>query len=284
MVTIVPHVTFRAVHKILRPRHGLARLRLGELWQYRELMFFLAWRDILVRYKQTEIGVLWALLRPVLTMLIFTVIFGRLAKLPSGNLPYPVFAFAGLLPWQLFSTAFAEASNSIAGSSQLVSKVYFPRLIIPIGATLSVLVDFFVSAIMLAAMMAWYGVGVSRHFLWLIPLTALCMLVAIGGGIWFAALYVRYRDVRHLMPFIVQFGLYVSPVGFMSTLIPVKWRLLYSLNPMVGVIDGFRWALFGGSNVLYGPSIALSLTLTVVVLISGMYYFRHTERIFADII
>jgi len=272
------------MHKVLRPRHGLARLKLAEVWEYRELMFFLAWRDILVRYKQTEIGILWAFLRPFITMVIFTVVFGRLAKLPSANLPYPVFALAGLLPWQLFSTAFSEAASSIVGSGQLVSKVYFPRLIIPISATFSVLVDFLVSSLMLAVLMIWYGVRVSASIVWLIPLTALCMLAAIGSGILFAALYVRYRDIRHILPFIVQFGLYISPVAFMSTMIPAKWRLLYSLNPMVGVIDGFRWALFGGTNVIDMPAIALSVALTVVMLIGGLYYFRNTERLFADII
>ena len=272
------------MHKVLRPQRGLARLKLGEVWAYRELLLFLAWRDILVRYKQTEIGILWAFLRPFLTMLIFTLVFGRLAKLPSAHLPYPVFALAGLLPWQLFSTAFSEASNSIVGSAQLVSKVYFPRLIIPIAATLSVLVDFLVSAIMLAGLMIWYGVRVSPHALWLVPITALCLLAAIGSGIWFAALFVRYRDVRHLMPFIVQFGLYISPVAFMTTMIPAKWQLLYSLNPMVGIIDGFRWALFGSPSVVNGTAIALSIGLTLTLLIGGVYYFRNTERIFADII
>jgi lipopolysaccharide transport system permease protein len=217
-------------------------------------------------------------------MVVFTIVFGRLAKLPSANLPYPVFALAGLLPWQLFSTAFSEASSSIVGSGQLVSKVYFPRLIIPISATFSVLVDFLVSAVMLAALMLWYRVPISMNTFWIIPLTALCMLAAIGSGILFAALYVRYRDVRHLLPFVVQFGLYISPVGFMSTMIPAKWQLLYSLNPMVGVIDGFRWALFGGTNALNAPAIAISVVLTLITLIGGMYYFRNTERLFADII
>ncbi|HEX3069336.1 MAG TPA: ABC transporter permease [Thermoanaerobaculia bacterium] len=272
------------MHKVLRPRHGLARLKLAEVWEYRELMFFLAWRDILVRYKQTEIGILWAFIRPFITMVIFTIVFGRMAKLPSANLPYPVFALAGLLPWQLFSTAFSEASSSIVGAGQLVSKVYFPRLIIPISATFSVLVDFLVSALMLAALMLWYKVPISMNTLWVIPLTALCMLAAIGSGILFAALYVRYRDIRHVLPFIVQFGLYISPVGFMSTMIPAKWRLLYSLNPMVGVIDGFRWALFGGTNAIDVQALTLSIVLTVMVLIGGLYYFRNTERVFADII
>jgi len=272
------------VHKVLRARHGLAQLKLDELWEYRELLVFLAWRDILVRYKQTAIGILWAVIRPLITMVIFTIIFGRLAKLPSGKLPYAVLAFAGLLPWQLFSTAFSDASNSVVGNGQLVSKVYFPRLIIPISATISSFVDFLVSAVMLAFLMIWYRVPVSGNAAWLIAFTALCMLAAAGSGIWFAALFVRYRDVRHVIPFAVQLGLYISPVGFASTVIPAKWRLLYSLNPLVGVIDGFRWALFGSTYPLYMPAIVISLIVSVVMLTGGMYYFRHTERIFADII
>jgi lipopolysaccharide transport system permease protein len=272
------------VHKVLRARTGLATLKLDELWQYRELMIFLAWRDILVRYKQTVIGVLWALIRPLLTVVIFTVIFGRMAKLPTGSIPYPVFAFAGLLPWQLFSTAFAEASASVVGNAGLVSKVYFPRLIIPISAVASSIVDFGVSALMLALLMAWYHVPIAANIFWIVPFFFLCVVAALGSGIWFAAMYVRYRDIRHLVPFVVQLGLYVSPVGFTSAMVPARWRLLYSLNPMVGVIDGFRWALFGGQSQLYLPGVAMSAGLSVVMLIVGMYYFRSTERVFADII
>jgi len=272
------------VHKVLRARHGLAQLKLEELWEYRELLVFLAWRDILVRYKQTAIGILWAVIRPLITMVIFTVIFGHLAKLPSGKLPYPILAFAGLLPWQLFSTAFSDASASIVGNGQLVSKVYFPRLIIPISATMSSFADFLVSVVMLAFLMIWYRIPVSGNAIWLVGFTALCMLAAIGGGIWFAALFVRYRDVRHVIPFAIQLGLYISPVGFASTIVPAKWRLLYSLNPMVGVIDGFRWSLFGSAYPLYTPALAISLAVSLAMLVGGMYYFRHVERIFADII
>jgi len=272
------------MHKVLRARHGLAALKLEELWQYRELMFFLAWRDLLVRYKQTVIGILWALIRPLVTMVVFTIIFGRLAKLPSGRIPYPLFALAGLLPWQLFSTAFTEASASVVGNSQLVSKVYFPRLIIPISATFSALADFLISAGMLIVLMIWYHVGISVNVVWLAPLLVLCMLTSVGSGIWFAALFVRYRDVRHVIPFIVQFGLYISPVGFTSAIIPAKWRLLYSVNPMVGVIEGFRWALFDGANAIYAPGLVISVVFAVIMLVGGMYYFRNTERVFADII
>jgi lipopolysaccharide transport system permease protein len=273
-----------AMHKVLRPRRGLARLNLGELWAYRELLVFLAWRDILVRYKQTVIGIFWAFIRPLVTMVVFTIIFGRIAKLPSNAVPYPLFAFAGLLPWQLFSTAFMEASNSVVGNSQLVSKVYFPRLIIPISATFSALADFLVSILILVGLLLWYRVPVSANVLWLIPLTVLCMLIAAGAGIWFSALFVRYRDIRHLIPFVMQLGTYISPVGFSSAVVPERWRLLYSLNPMVGVIDGFRWALFGGLNSVSAPALAMSVATALVLLAGGTVYFRNTERVFADII
>lgn len=272
------------MHKVLRPRRGLARLELGELWRYRELLFFLAWRDILVRYKQTVIGILWAFLRPFVTIVVFTFVFGYLKKVQSNELPYPVLALAGLLPWQLFSTAFSEASGSVVGNIQLVTKVYFPRLILPISATISALADFLVSAAMLVALMIWYRVPLSTNVLWVVPLTVLCLLTAMGSGIWFAALFVRYRDVRHLIPFAMQIGLFVSPIAFSSAMVPERWRTLYSLNPLVGIIDGFRWALFGGSNTIHLPAIALSVAITLAMLVGGAVYFRNTESAFADII
>ncbi len=274
----------QAMHRVLRPRHGLAALKLGEVWQYRELMFFLAWRDLLARYKQTVIGVLWAFVRPLVTLIVLTVIFGRLAKLPSGSVPYPLLAMAGLLPWQLFSTAFGDASSSVVGSSQLVSKVYFPRLIIPISATFTSFADFLVSLVMLVPLLFWYHVPVGPNILWLVPLIALCLFTALGSGIWFAALFVRYRDVRHAVPFLIQLGLYVSPVGFSSSIVPAKWRVLYSMNPMVGIIDGFRYALFGKGTPIYVPGLAVSIVLAALLMIGGLYYFRNTERVFADII
>lgn len=272
------------MEKIIRPRHGLAELKLDEVWQYRELIVFLAWRDLLVRYKQTVIGILWALLRPLITMLIFTIVFGHFAKVPSGGIPYPVFALAGLLPWQLFSGIFSEASFSVVGNSQLVSKVYFPRLVIPLSATVIAIVDFLITVVMMMGLMAWYRIPPSVNSWMLIPLTLLCAIAGTGAGIWFAALFVRYRDVRHILPFIVQMGLYISPVGFSTAMVPQRWRLLYSLNPMVGVIDGYRWALFGGSNPIYLPGLAVSILLAIAVLIGGLFYFRNTERAFADII
>jgi len=272
------------VHKVLKPSRGFAALKLAEVWAYRELAVFLAWRDLLVRYKQTVIGVLWAVIRPLMTVVIFTVIFGRIAKLPSGSVPYPLFALAGLLPWQLFSTALAEAGGSIVGNGQLISKVYFPRLIIPMSATVTAVADFAISAVMLGLLMLWYRMPIRLQTLWLLPLTLLCVTGALGVGLWFAALFVRYRDVRHVVPFILQLGLYISPVAFMSALVPENWRLVYALNPMVGVIDGFRWALFGGSNRLDATAITIAIIVSAALLISGMLYFRKTERIFADII
>jgi len=277
-------LSFDGVHKIIRARRGFARLNLAEMWEFRELIYFLAWRDILVRYKQTVIGVLWALIRPLLTIVIFTIVFGRFVRVPTGSIPYPILALAGLLPWQLFSTAFSESSSSVVGNAQLVSKIYFPRLIMPLSAIVASLADFLVSLFMLAVLIVWYRVPVSATIVWMPLFLFLCLIIALGSGIWFAALYVRYRDIRHVIPFIVQLGLYISPVGFPSSVVPARWRFLYSLNPMVGVIDGFRWSLFGGRNPIYLPGLAISVALSIAILIGGTYYFRNTERLFADII
>jgi lipopolysaccharide transport system permease protein len=272
------------VHKILRPRTGLASLNLGEVWRYRELVYFFAWRDILVRYKQTVIGIAWAFVRPLLTTAVLVILFGKIAKLPTGELPAPVIALSGVLIWQLFSNAFSDSSGSVVANSQLVSRVYFPRLILPISGVVSSIVDSFVTLVMLAILLAWYRIPISATVVWIPFFMALCVGVALSGGILFAALFVRYRDVRHLLPFIVQLGLYLSPVGFSSANIPERWRFLYSLNPMVGVIDGFRWAIFGGRNPIYLPALAISISLTVIVLLFALVYFRTTERMFADII
>ena len=236
-----------------------------DLWRYRELFYVLAWRDITVRYKQTVIGVLWALIRPFLTMVIFTVVFGKLAKLPSaGSAPYALMVFAGMLPWTFFSTALSEASNSLIGNANLISKVYFPRLIVPSAAVVTSFIDFLISFLILVGMMVWY------RFL--------------GPGLWITALNVRFRDFRYIIPFLVQFGLYVSPVGFSSSVVPEKWRLLYSLNPMVGVIDGFRWCILGGDSPLYIPGFILSLVIVACFLWIGITSFRKMERSFADLI
>lgn len=255
-----------------------------DLWRYRELFFFLAWRDILVRYKQTAVGILWAVLRPLLTMLVFTLVFGKLAKLPSGGVPYPILVFAALLPWQFFSNAFSEAGNSLIANSNMISKVYFPRLVIPTSAVIVSFVDFLISFVILAGLMAWYGYVPDWHMLTLPLFVVIAFAAAMGAGLWMAALNVKYRDFRYIIPFVVQIGLYVSPVGFTSAIVPEQWRLLYSLNPMVGVIDGFRWAIMRGDSPLYWPGFILSLTLVTVILVTGIYYFRKTEKNFADVI
>lgn len=222
-----------------------------DLWRYRELFYFLAWRDILVRYKQTAIGMAWVLIRPFLTMVVFTVIFGNLAKLPSEGVPYPILVFACMLPWQFFSTALGECSNSLITNANLISKVYFPRLIVPTSAVIVSFVDFMISGMILLALMAWYNFVPDWRILTLPLFTLIAFAAAMGAGLWLAALNVEYRDFRYVMPFLVQFGLYISPVGFSSTIVPQKWHLLYSLNPMVGVIDGFRWAILGNVANLF---------------------------------
>ncbi|NOU21648.1 MAG: ABC transporter permease, partial [Methyloglobulus sp.] len=244
----------------------------------------LAWRDILVRYKQTVIGVLWALIRPLLTMVVFTVIFGKLAKLPSNDVPYPILVFSAMLPWQFFANALSECSNSLISNSNLVSKVYFPRLIVPASAVVVSFIDFLISSSILVALMIWYKFVPSWDMLMLPFLILLAFAAALGGGLWFSALNIKYRDFRFIVPFVVQFGLYVSPVGFSSTIVPEQWRLLYSLNPMVGVIDGFRWAILGQNTSMYWPGFLLSIGIVLCLLMSGIWYFRKTERTFADII
>jgi lipopolysaccharide transport system permease protein len=255
-----------------------------DLWRYRELFYFLAWRDILVRYKQTAIGVAWALIRPFLTMVVFTVVFGNLAKLPSEGAPYPILVFAAMLPWQFFANSLSESSNSLIVNTNLISKIYFPRLIVPASAVIVSFVDFMISGIILLALMAWYNFIPDWRILTLPLFTAIAFAAAIGGGLWLAALNVEYRDFRYVVPFIVQFGLYISPVGFSSKIVPEQWRLLYSLNPMVGVIDGFRWAILGGESNIYLPGFFLSVGIVILLVASGVWYFRKTERTFADVI
>ncbi|MFN7412350.1 MAG: ABC transporter permease [Dolichospermum sp.] len=255
-----------------------------DLWRYRELFYFLAWRDILVRYKQTAIGIVWALIRPFLTMVVFTVVFGQLAKLPSEGAPYPILVFSAMLPWQFFSNSLSECSNSLIGNANLLSKVYFPRLVVPTSAVVVSFVDFMISGIILLALMAWYNFVPTWRILTLPLFIGVAFAASMGAGLWLASLNVQYRDFRFLVPFIVQFGLYISPVGFSSTIVPEKWRFLYSLNPMVGVIDGFRWAILGGNSQLYLPGFILSMALVVLLLVSGLWYFRKMERTFADVI
>jgi lipopolysaccharide transport system permease protein len=255
-----------------------------DLWQYRELFYFLSWRDILVRYKQTAIGVAWGILRPLLTMIVFTIIFGYLAKLPSDGVPYPILVFAAMLPWQFFSSSLSECSNSFITNANMLTKIYFPRLIVPASAVIVNLVDFLISFVILGALMAWYRFVPGLRVLTLPFFLGMAFLASFGLGLWMATLNVKYRDFRYVVPFIVQFGLYISPVGFSSNVVPGKWRLLYSINPMVGVIDGFRWAILGGETRMHWPGFLLSLTVTLIIFLLAVRYFRATERKFADII
>jgi lipopolysaccharide transport system permease protein len=256
-----------------------------DLWRYRELFQVLAGRDVSVRYKQTSIGVAWALIRPFLTMVVFTVIFGRVAKLPSdGTAPYALMVFAGLLPWQFFATALSDASNSLIANANLIGKVYFPRLIVPTARVIVALVDFLISLVILVGMMLWYRFLPGWQIVLLPVFVAIAFFASLGPGLWITSLNVKYRDFQYVIPFLVQFGLYVSPVGFSSNVIPAQWRLLYSLNPIVGVIDGFRWCILGGDSPLYLPGFALSLGLTAFFLWFGISQFRKMEKTFADII
>jgi lipopolysaccharide transport system permease protein len=255
-----------------------------DLWRYRELFYFLAWRDILVRYKQTAIGIAWALIRPFLTMVVFTIVFGQLAKLPSEGAPYPILVFSAMLPWQFFANSLSECSNSLITNANLLSKVYFPRLVVPTSAVVVSFVDFMISGMILLALMIWYNFVPSWRILTLPLFIGIAFAASMGAGLWLASLNVQYRDFRYIVPFIVQFGLYVSPVGFSSSIVPEQWRFIYSLNPMVGVIDGFRWAILGGNSQLYLPGFILSMGLVILLLVSGIWYFRKMERTFADVI
>lgn len=256
-----------------------------DLWRYRELFFILSWRDISVRYKQTIIGVLWAILRPLLTMLVFTIIFGKIAKLPSeGQAPYALMVYAAMLPWQFFAGAVQESSNSMVGNASLISKVYFPRLIIPTSSIITSLVDFFLSFAILLVLMAYYRFPPTWNMLLLPGFLLIAFLTAMGIGLYITSLNVKFRDFRYVIPFIIQFGLYISPVGFSSSVIPEQYRFWYSLNPMVGVIDGFRWAILGGQSHLYWPGFLLSVGIMLFFLWLGLSTFRKMERTFADMI
>ena len=256
-----------------------------DLWHYRELFAILAWRDVAVRYKQTVIGLAWALIRPFLTMVVFTFIFGHLAKLPSdGSVPYPILVFTGMLPWFLFSSILSSASESLVSNANLISKVYFPRLVIPAATAVVGFVDFAVNFVMLALLMVWFGFIPGWQIIFLPAFVILAVLASFGPALWITSLNVKYRDFRFIIPFIVQFGLYVSPVGFSSSVVPNEWRLLYSLNPIVGIIDGFRWCLLGGESQIYLPGFLTSLATVAFFLWYGLRYFRATERKFSDLV
>ena len=270
-------------HKVIEPPKGWSALNLREVWRFRELLFFLTWRDIKVRYKQTALGAAWAILQPLLTMVIFSIIFGNLAKLPSDGVPYPIFTYVALLPWQLFAFALNSASNSLVGSQNLISKVYFPRLVVPFSSVLAGIADFCIAFVFLLGMMAYYRIGFSVAIL-LLPLFLLLALTsAMAVGLWLSAMNVKYRDIRYVVPFLTQFWMYATPIAYSSSLIPEQWRWLYSLNPMTGVVEGFRWALLGKSG-LDVFSLSISAVVVVVLLVSGLYYFKRMENTFADII
>jgi lipopolysaccharide transport system permease protein len=268
---------------LIRPSTGLVRLDLRSLWHYRELLYFLVWRDIKVRYKQTMLGASWAIIQPFATMVVFSLFFGRLAGVPSDGVPYPLFAFAALVPWTFFAQGLSQSANSLVASQDLIRKVYFPRLAIPTATVLSGAVDLALALVVLGGMMLFYGVGVTLHVLWVLPLLLLAFVTALGVGLWFAALNVQYRDVVYIVPFVVQFWLFATPIAYPSSMLPEQWRMLYAVNPMVGVVEGFRWALVR-TDTAPGPMLAVSSVAAVVLLIGGAYYFRSMERSFADVV
>lgn len=253
-----------------------------DLWSYRELFFFFAWRDLIVRYKQTVVGVSWSLIRPLLTVVVLTVVFGRLGKMPAGRFPYALLVLCGMLPWQFFSSAVTECGNSLVSNANMISKVYFPRLVITVSSVMTCFVDFLISAVFLIALLAWYRFVPSAQVVFLPIFVILAVGVSLGIGVWIAALMVKYRDFRFIVPFIVQFGLYLSPVGFQSSVVPARFRLLYSINPVVGIIDGFRWCILGGG--IYWPGVIISVLEVTAIVLTGIWYFRKTERTFADVI
>lgn len=268
---------------IIEPSRGWVRLKLRELWEYRELIYFLVWRDVKVRYKQTVLGALWAIIQPLFSMVVFTVVFGRLAKMPSDGIPYPLFSYSALLPWNYFAQGLSSSSDSLVGSANLIRKVYFPRLVIPIAAVCGGVVDFLIAFSVLLLMMAWFGVAPTANVVWLPLFLLLALVTALGVGLWLSALNVQYRDVRYTVPFLVQFWMYTTPIVYPSSLLPEPWKTLYGLNPMAGVVEGFRWALLGVKTPP-GPMLGLSAAAAALLLISGAYFFRRMEKNFADIV
>jgi lipopolysaccharide transport system permease protein len=267
----------------IRPQTGWTAAGLKELWEYRELLYFLTWRDIKVRYKQTVLGAAWAIIQPFFMMVVFSLFFGYLARVPSDGVPYPIFAYCALLPWQLFAHALTESSNSLVANERLITKVYFPRLVVPISAVLGGLLDFAIAFAILLLMMAYYGVRPTWAIVTLPAFLLLAMLTALGAGLWLSALNVKYRDVRYTITFLIQFWLFATPVAYSSSIVPARWRALYGLNPMAGVVEGFRWALLGKST---GPGalLAVSIAVVILILIGGLYYFRRMEAEFADVV
>jgi lipopolysaccharide transport system permease protein len=268
---------------IVEPSRGWISLRLRDLWEYRELLYFLTWRDIKVRYKQTALGAAWAVIQPFFTMVVFSLFFGRLAKVPSDGIPYPIFAYAALVPWTFFAQGLNQSSNSLVGSANLITKVYFPRLVIPISSVLSGLVDFVIAFTVLIGMMFYYNLYPTSAIIFLPGLLLLALTTALGVGLWLSALNVKYRDVRYTVGFLTQFWLFATPIAYPSSLLSEPWRTIYAINPMVGVVEGFRWALLG-TETAPGPMITLSAIVAIVILIGGAFYFRRMEKTFADIV
>ena len=283
MMNTVPTSVREAPVTFIGGAHRRRAIDFGELWAYRELVYFLTWRDIKVRYKQTALGVGWAVLQPLLTMLVFSLFFGRLAAVPSDGVPYPIFSFAALVPWSFFAYGLTQAANSVVLNQQLVTKVYFPRLAIPLATVLSGAIDFVIAFVVLLGFMLWYGMAPTINVLWLPFLLLLAFTAALGVGVWLAALNVLYRDVRYFIPFLTQFWLFATPIAYPSSLLPEPWRTLYGINPMVGVVEGFRWALLG-TDTAPGPIIAVSAVASVLILAAGSFYFRRMESTFADVI
>lgn len=268
---------------IIQPSHGWVSLKLYELWEYRELLYFLTWRDIKVRYKQTLLGAAWAIIQPFFTMVVFSLFFGRLARIPSDGIPYPIFSYAALVPWTFFANALNQSSNSLVGGANLIKKVYFPRLTIPIAAVLSGVVDFILAFIVLLGMMLFYGIVPTKHVIWLPFFLLLALTTALGVGLWLSAMNVQFRDVRYTVPFLTQFWLFATPIAYPSSLLAEPWRTLYGINPMVGVVEGFRWALLG-TDTAPGPIIVVSSFVACTLLVSGAFYFRRMEKTFADVV
>jgi lipopolysaccharide transport system permease protein len=268
---------------IIRPSRGWVSLRLRDLWEYRELLYFLVWRDVKVRYKQTVLGAAWAIIQPFFTMVVFSLFFGQLAKMPSDGIPYPIFSYAALVPWTFFASGLGQSSNSLVGSANLITKVYFPRLVMPISSVISGTVDFVLAFIVLLGMMLFYGIVPTINVIWLPLLLLLALVAALGVGLWLSAMNVQFRDVRYIVPFLTQFWLFATPIAYPSSLLSEPWRTLYGLNPMVGVVEGFRWALLG-TNTAPGLVIIASSLAALFLLVSGAFYFRRMEKTFADVV
>jgi lipopolysaccharide transport system permease protein len=268
---------------VIEPSTGWVSLKLKELWEYRELLYFLCWRDIKVRYKQTVLGAAWAIIQPFFTMVVFSLFFGKLAKMPSDGLPYPIFVYAALVPWTFFANSLTQSSNSLVGSANLITKVYFPRLVVPISSVISNVVDFLLAFAVLLGMMVFFGIPPTANILWLPLLLALALVTALGVGLWLAALNVQFRDVRYTLPFLTQFWLFATPIAYPSSLLSEPWRTVYALNPMVGVVEGFRWALLGTATAP-GLMSMVSALAALTLLVTGVFYFRRMERTFADVV